>query len=111
MKAINSMTPAMPVIHLHVPGSASTPGDPAPTSSDTQKLLTTTKMGPDLNLNEFCQQYDVSDEILMRLKDNSYKKTKTFKHITFSQLREMSFKHGEIASLQDAVEEWVTSSG
>ena len=73
------------------------------------KLLKHPKMGPDLNIEQFCHIYDLGNEILKRLKDNGYQKTKTFKHITISQLQEMSFKHGEIASLQDAVDEWAIS--
>ena len=112
----------MPVIHVHIPGgngqnlnSSSTPSD-MPSSSlmplntgMATKLLKHPKMGPDLNVEQFCQLYDLGAEVLKRLKDNGYQKTKTFKHITISQLQEMSFKHGEIASLQDAVDEWAVS--
>ncbi|KAF8222546.1 hypothetical protein L208DRAFT_1322109, partial [Tricholoma matsutake] len=82
------------------------PPGPIPTAPNAEKLLTCTKLEPDLSLDNFCQFYNVSDDILVRLKKNGYQKTKTFKHITISQLHEMSFKHGKIASLQDAVEEW-----
>ncbi|KAF8225214.1 hypothetical protein L208DRAFT_1070023, partial [Tricholoma matsutake] len=70
------------------------------------KLLKCPKMGPDLNVEQFCSLYDLGTEILKQLKDNGYQKTKTFKHIMITQLQEMSFKHGKIASLQDAVDEW-----
>ena len=63
-------------------------------------------MGPDLNFEQFCNLYNLGTEILKWLKDNGYQKMKTFKHITIVQLQEMSFKHGKIASLQDAVDEW-----
>jgi hypothetical protein len=107
---------ATPVIHVHIPGATqagpSIPSD-APSSSSmppsTAKLLKHPKMGPDLNVEQFCLLYDLGTEILKRLKENGYQKTKTFKHITIAQLQEMSFKHGEIASLQDAVDEWANS--
>jgi hypothetical protein len=114
----NSTAATMPVIHVHIPGGngqqnpPSIPSD-APSSSamppSTDKLLKFPKMGPDLNVEQFCNLYDLGAEILKRLKDNGYMKTKTFKHITIAQLQEMSFKHGEIASLQDAVDEWANS--
>jgi hypothetical protein len=102
--------PPMPVIHVHIPGgngqqsSVSMPS--SSTLPDVGKLLTCPKMGPDLCIEDFCRLYDLDEEILVRLKGNGYQKTKTFKHVTILQLREMSFKHGEIASLQDAVKEW-----
>jgi hypothetical protein len=115
----NSTASAMPVIHVHIPGATASGQIPPSIPSDTPssslmppnlvKLLKHPKMGPDLNVEQFCQLYDLGPEILKRLKDNGYQKTKTFKHITISQLQEMTFKHGEIASLQDAVDEWANS--
>jgi hypothetical protein len=113
MKNTQNSAPLIPVIHVHIPGG-NTQQNPisGPSSStlpDVGKLLTCPKMGPDLSIENFCHIYDLDKEILVRLKDNGYQKTKTFKHVTILQLREMSFKHGEIASLQDAVEEWANS--
>jgi hypothetical protein len=62
-----------------------------------------------LNIDQFCRIYQLDNEILSWLKSNGYHRTKTFKHITIPQLHDMEFKHGEIASLQDAVDEWATS--
>jgi hypothetical protein len=118
MKNMQNPAAAMPVIHVHLPGGndqKSPPSVPSdqPSSSSTlpnaAKLLKCPKMGPDLNVEQFCDLYDLSTDILRRLKENGYQKTKTFKHITIAQLQEMSFKHGEIASLQDAVDEWANS--
>jgi hypothetical protein len=117
MKVIQNSAAAatMPVIQPCMLGGAPRTGlgppGPIPAAPDAEKLLTYTKLGPDLGLDNFCRLHGVSDDIFVRLKENGYQKMKTFKHITISQLREMSFKHGEIASLQDAVEEWVASSG
>jgi hypothetical protein len=68
--------------------------------------LTHPQTGADLNVDDFCRIYELSDDVLTRLKENGYKRTRTFKHITISQLHQMSFKLGDIASLQDAVDEW-----
>ncbi|KAF8227922.1 hypothetical protein L208DRAFT_1294330, partial [Tricholoma matsutake] len=118
MKNTQNLAATMPVIHVHIPGGngqqspPSIPSD-APSSSSMPpsmaKLLKCPKMGPDLNVEQFCSLYDFGTEILKQLKDNGYRKTKTFKHITIAQLQEMSFKHGEITSLQDAVDEWANS--
>jgi hypothetical protein len=115
----------MPVIHVHVPGSsitnppsnhlfaANAPSTSAsaavPSITGPSKLLTCITMGPDISIDNFCQIYDLSDDICQRLKTNGYPKTKTLRHITLQQLQEMSFRHGEIASLQDAVDEWAVS--
>ncbi|KAF8799506.1 hypothetical protein BYT27DRAFT_7120481, partial [Phlegmacium glaucopus] len=121
MKNTQNSAAAMPVIHVHIPGgngSQIPPSIPSvssdlPSSSSMLpsmgKLLKYPKMGPDLNVEQFCSLYDLGTEILKRLKENGYQKTKTFKHITIVQLHEMSFKHREIASLQDAVDEWANS--
>ena len=120
MKNTQTRNSTTPVIHVHIPG-ANGPGPPSipsdmpssssvPSSTANLKLLKHPKTGPDLNVEQFCDMYDLGAEILKRLKENGYQKTKTFKHITIAQLQEMSFKHGEIASLQDAVDEWAAAN-
>lgn len=115
MKTMQMTAPMMPVIHVHIPSSnnQTTPAPAMPSAptqvADNIKLLTCPKMGPDLNINQFCCIYQLDNEILSWLKSNGYHRTKTFKHITIPQLHDMEFKHGEIASLQDAVNEWATS--
>ncbi|KAF8230338.1 hypothetical protein L208DRAFT_1282384 [Tricholoma matsutake] len=89
------------------PSHTSPPSAPVP--AHTIKLLANTKVGPDLSLNKFCRAYDLSNDILGRLKENGYHRAKTFKYVLLPQLHEMGFKLGEIASLQDAVEEWAAS--
>ena len=113
MKNMQNPTPPIPVIHIHIPGGN---GQQSPVSvpssstlPDVGKLLTCPKIGPDLCIKDFCHLYDLNKEILVQLKGNGYQKTKMFKHGTILQLQEMSFKHGEIASFQDAVKEWVNS--
>jgi hypothetical protein len=103
---------SIPIIHVHMPNSeapsyTSTPSAPIP--AHTNKLLTYTKTGPDLSIDDFCRVYNLSNDILRRLKDNGYQRAKTFKHILLAELHEMGFKHSEIALLQDAVEEWASS--
>jgi hypothetical protein len=105
MKAVQNSAVAstMPVIHLHMPSGPNL-DTPASTSStpqlaDAERLLSAGKMGFDLSIDNFCKLYDLSGNILARLKENGYEKMKTLKYVTISQLHEMSFKHGEIALL------------
>ena len=88
--------------------SHASPSAIVPACADT--LVTHQKIGPDLSTDDFCRIYSLGNEILGRLKDNGYQRARTFKRVLLAQLREMGFKHGEIASLQDAVEEWAVSS-
>ncbi|KAG6886717.1 hypothetical protein C0992_002675 [Termitomyces sp. T32_za158] len=74
------------------------------------KLLTHSQIGLDFLTADFCRVYDLHEDILTHLRENGYHKAKTFKYITVSQLHEMSFKYSEIASLQDAVDEWAQAA-
>jgi hypothetical protein len=115
MKAVQNSAAAstMPVIHLHMPGGPDwdTPASTssAPRLTDAERLLSAGKMGVDFSIDDFCKLYDLSSNILAQLKENGYEKTKTLKYVTISQQHEMAFKHGEIASLCDAVDEWVNA--
>ncbi|KAF8221883.1 hypothetical protein L208DRAFT_1325612 [Tricholoma matsutake] len=115
IKAVQNSAAAstMPVIHLHMPGGPDrdTPASTssAPRLANAERLLSAGKMGIDLSIDDFCKLYDLSSNILAQLKENGYKKTKMLKYVTISQLHEMSFKHGEIASLHDPVDEWVNA--
>ena len=72
------------------------------------KLLNQPHPGPEMMVAAFCQQFELSESIHNRLQENGYLKTKTFSHITLKQLEEMQFKPSEIASLQVAIEDWLT---
>lgn len=111
-----------PSIHVHLPNNIPTalldgsfPGAAAAVSGATVatatvtpvKLLSQPYPGQEMTVAEFCQEFDLSENIRKRLEENGYLKTKTFSHISLKQLEEMQFKPGEIASLQVAVEEWI----
>lgn len=87
------------------PSSASSSRFSPLTDKGPEKLVTG-PIGLDMDVRTFCKQFDLDDCISDRLVDQGYKKTKTFQHITIEGLKEMSFKPGEIASLQVAVAEW-----
>jgi hypothetical protein len=112
---------AGPSIHLHLPnniptalldgslpGAAATGVATAAVTVTPVKLLSQPYPGQEMTVAVFCQEFDLSENIHNRLVENGYLKMKTFAHITFKQLEEMQFKPGEIASLQVAVEEWIS---
>ncbi|KAJ3911952.1 hypothetical protein F5877DRAFT_54701, partial [Lentinula edodes] len=70
--------------------------------------LVPTHLGPDMTVVDFCQKYELSSTISAHLVEQGYMKTKTFRHITLDDLKEMMFKPGEIASLRVAVTEWAS---
>ncbi|KAG6888557.1 hypothetical protein C0995_007429 [Termitomyces sp. Mi166 len=104
----------MPVIHFHMPSSDSHANPPtssfAPVQTESGKLISQSPLGPDLKIEDFCQLYDLSNAILDKLKENGYQQARTFKHITRAELLEMGFKHGEIATLKDAIDDWAAST-
>lgn len=62
--------------------------------------------GPSLPLQEFCIQFDVSEAVCHRLREEGFTSSRTLQYIAIDNLKEMKFKLGEIASLKDAVARW-----
>jgi hypothetical protein len=62
--------------------------------------------GNDANLVEFCNQYNLSSNILTKLQDNAYTDASQLQFVQITDLKDMEFKLGEIASLRVAVERW-----
>ena len=77
------------------------------TSIDHDLLLpASAKPGPHLTLNEFCLTYSLSNSVHQKLDENGYMTSNTITYIHVSELKEMGFKHGEIAAMKDAVWQW-----
>ena len=63
--------------------------------------------GPCLTLQQFCGEYSLSDAVYHKLNENGHTSSNTISYIWVSELKEMGFKHGEIAAMKDAVHvEW-----
>ena len=45
-----------------------------------------------------------------KLDENGYTSSNTISYIWVSELKEMGFKHGEIAAMKDAVWQWISSA-
>ena len=62
--------------------------------------------GPDIPIEDFCQQHQLDNDVLQKLKDNCYKNAWTLHFVTITNLKKMGFLLGEIGELRDAVEKW-----
>ena len=58
-------------------------------------------------MEEFCGKYCAENpHVLSLLQDNHYSNTLAFRRMDVGDLEKMGFKGGDVAALQDAVEEW-----
>ncbi|KAG1895219.1 uncharacterized protein F5891DRAFT_984425 [Suillus fuscotomentosus] len=64
------------------------------------------KPGNDMSIVAFCALYQLDDSITTKFASHSFKEAHLLRYVTFSDLKEMEFKFGEIAALRDAVERW-----
>jgi len=69
-------------------------------------LRTTSGIGPDMPIVEFCTSFSLQPSILVKLEENAYDYACNLRFITLDNLTEMGFKLGEKAALQDAIERW-----
>lgn len=79
----------------------------APTQNNNQPLLITSNhLGPDMIMSDFCKTYQLSAAIENKLTEDGYTHARMLRFVTVCELKEMSFRNGEIACLKDAVERW-----
>ncbi|KAG1828411.1 hypothetical protein EV424DRAFT_1536679 [Suillus variegatus] len=64
------------------------------------------KPGNDMSIVAFCALYQLDDSITTKFASHSFKEARLLCYVTFSDLKEMEFKFGEIAASRDAVERW-----
>lgn len=70
-------------------------------------LLPTDRVsGPHLTLDEFCMLYSLSESVKRKLDENGYSGAHTFQFVELQDLKDGSFKAGEIAQLKDAISQW-----
>lgn len=58
-------------------------------------------------LVDFCATYNLSDDILSRFTDNGFTTLNQLGYISLVDLKDMVFKRGEIAGIQDAIAVWM----
>jgi len=64
------------------------------------------KLGNDMSISAFCTRYNLDDSIALKFDSHSLKEARLLRYVTFTDLKDMGFKFGEIAALCDAVEKW-----
>ena len=60
-----------------------------------------------LTLVDFCTTYNLSGDILARFIDNGFTTLNQLCYISLADLKDMAFKRGEIAGIQDALAVWM----
>jgi hypothetical protein len=63
-------------------------------------------LGPDMAIAQFCNSFGLQPTIQAKLEENAYDYARNLRFIALDDLKEMGFKLGEKAALQDAIERW-----
>jgi hypothetical protein len=97
-------TPAMPPCpYIQKPP----PPPPLSTTSTSDMLLPPLcSIGPSMPLAAFCLEYNVTEVVQKKLDDEGYTDAHLLQYVSIAELKEASFKNGEIASLRYAVSKW-----
>jgi hypothetical protein len=110
---------AAPEIHNHIsifseiikllqPNARSPPPESRSAAMPSTMLLPPPlKPGAKMSIENFCDQFSLSVDILERLHANGYSGSHVIQHIEIAELRMMAFKPGEIAELKEVVHVWV----
>ncbi|KAJ7763179.1 hypothetical protein DFH07DRAFT_956554 [Mycena maculata] len=118
-QAAANKVPAAPQVHFNFPPELANflrPAAPIPPVAPPAPMMpvpTTTMLiphpfvpGPHLTIMEFCNKYQLDNDICVRFTDEKFKNTSAFKYVELAELKEMGFRKGEIAELKVAVEMW-----
>jgi hypothetical protein len=108
-----------PVINFNMPPElfGRPPVTPANPQRPSESEITVTPNSPlyppsikpqvPLTLVDFCAMYNLSGDILSRFTDNGFTTLNQLCYISLTDLKEMVFKRGEIAGIQDAIAVWM----
>ncbi|KAJ7857967.1 hypothetical protein B0H14DRAFT_2578134 [Mycena olivaceomarginata] len=88
------------------PAPAPTAGQPHHVKEPNMLIPPNTQPREPMSISMFCIQYNLDDCILEKLAANWYKNTSTFRFICLMDWEKMEFLPGDIAELQDAVQQW-----
>jgi hypothetical protein len=115
---LNAEAKAAPEIYTHInippeiirllqPNARSPPPESRSTAMPSTMLLPPPlKPGAKMSIEDFCNRFSLSVNILERLRANGYSGSHVIQHIEIAELRMMAFKPGEIAELKEAVCIW-----
>jgi hypothetical protein len=68
-----------------------------------------TNIGARITIQAFCDVYDLDMSIRDKFHAHGFKNADVFYLVKLSDLKEMEFKVGEIAELQNAVRQWAVA--
>ena len=124
-RAQSKAAPPAPVFHISLGNDFANILRPPPTAAAAQAIATGPSLHaenpsslllhpsrlpvPEMDIAVFCQQFDLAPQTLEKLKENYYGKAQVLRFVRIDDLKEMGFRMGEIAGLQDAVEKWSVS--
>jgi hypothetical protein len=93
------------------PSSALTSPEPLPCSPERLPLVQSKAaiLNP-IPLSEFATRYQISEHIRTRLEEEGFTSSNQLRFVVIRDLKEMGFKQGEIAVLQDAAQMHWTSN-
>jgi hypothetical protein len=67
--------------------------------------------GPQMTLENFCTAYKLTESVRVKLDENGYAGSHTFRYGEWKDLKEAGFKAGEIAQMKHAIELWTSVPG
>ncbi|KAJ7693109.1 hypothetical protein B0H16DRAFT_909054 [Mycena metata] len=111
------LAPAMPQITINLPDMMRQQFPPAPVpppvhapAHESVPMLVPSPLvpGPKLDINSFCQNYNLDPEIAARFLQHKYRTTDSFWYIEVKELKELDFVAGEIAELRAAIAAWAS---
>jgi hypothetical protein len=82
---------------------------PPPLHHEPMLLPPNMKVGAGITIPAFCDLYDLDPSIRDKFHAHGFKNADVFYLVKLSELKEMDFKVGEIAELQNAVRQWAVS--
>lgn len=101
----------------HVPAVALAPAVEivAPTPAQVDGLVSSDSLiphgrdpGSQMTLEDFCTAYKLTESVRIKLDENGYAGSHTFRYAEWKDLKEAGLKAGEIAQMKHAVELWTS---
>ncbi|KAJ7930251.1 hypothetical protein B0H13DRAFT_2534525 [Mycena leptocephala] len=98
-----------PTAAPEIPAAPPRAPHPPPLHYEPMLLPPNTNVGAGITIQAFCDVYDLDMSIRDKFHAHGFKNADVFYLVKLSDLKEMDFKVGEIAELQNAVRQWAVS--
>ncbi|KAG7093845.1 hypothetical protein E1B28_007484 [Marasmius oreades] len=96
--------------NLHHPGTAISDAQPVHAASTINGLLLPSVAhlsGQPLMISQFCEMFSLHENVSLHLQEHSFASVGALRQVTMADMKEMGFKFGEIAEIQEALKQWV----